>query len=136
MKHAIAFDFDGVIHKYRNGWQDGSIYDEADQEVVRLMLRYMRAGYPVFIFSTRSPRQIERWITNFEISGIPEFDDMVPFNEWVPVRKIPFWKKFWNKTGVLGITKRKLPAAHYVDDRAVLFTGDIEDLKSKLPKLD
>ena len=37
---------------------------------------------------------------------------------------IPFWVKFWNKRNVLGITKRKLPAMVYVDDRALSFKGD------------
>lgn len=26
MKKSIAIDFDGVIHDYNNGWQNGKIY--------------------------------------------------------------------------------------------------------------
>lgn len=57
-KLTIAFDFDGVIHKYSKGWQDGSIYDEISNEWVELTKRLLDEGNSVFILSTRPKVQI------------------------------------------------------------------------------
>lgn len=61
--HAVAFDFDGVIHKYSKGWQDESIYDEYNPGVLDLILLLNTMKVPVFILSTREPKQIKEWWT-------------------------------------------------------------------------
>ena len=106
---AVAFDFDGVIHKYRNGWQDGSIYDEHNEQVIEIIRLLQNIGVPVFIMSTRSDIQIKRWW------------DEQNFN--IPCRLIKDDEFFWKDTTVVGITNRKLPAQVYVDDRAYRYTG-------------
>jgi len=118
----IAIDFDGVIHKYSEGWKDGSIYDEPIEGALKAIKELMK-DYSVFIFSTRSPWQIVRWLNSGEhypYCGAMAYDTANGYE----ARVIPFWVKFWNKKDVLGVTRRKLPAMVYVDDRALKFEGD------------
>lgn len=130
-KGTIAIDFDGVIHAYTQGWKDGSCYDKPVKGVFEAIKTLMDSGYSVFVFSTRKPKQIKRWIKEWAyesdyihngMGGDPE-DFCYPKYGWT-VEVIPFWKKFWNKKNVLGITRRKLPAHVYVDDRALNFMGN------------
>ena len=107
--HAVAFDFDGVIHKYSKGWQDGSIYDDYNGKVLDLMLILQVMDIPVFILSTREPEQIKEW---WDKQGFT-----------MPCTIIPDDFKFWNNTKVVGITNKKLPAQVYIDDRAYKYDG-------------
>lgn len=127
---AIAIDFDGVIHKYSKGWQDGSIYDEPFSGVFEAIEELMKEN-TVFIFSTRSPRQIKNWlmpyimVSEYEAEGMGNDPTLWKYTRYgFTAEIIPFWKKFWNKKNVLGITRKKLPAIIYIDDRAYKFKGD------------
>lgn len=107
--HAVAFDFDGVIHKYREGWKDGSIYDEANKDVIELMLLLKLSGIPVVIISTREPEQIKEW---WDKQG------------FVLEAKVLGKTKMFHKTcDYIGITDRKIPAQLYIDDRAYKYEG-------------
>ena len=139
----IGIDFDGVIHRYSKGWQNGEIYDEPVENAIESLNALLKAGYRVFIFSARQPRQIKRWLKTYSnqlmyMSPADFHDQFYPMQKedermikaeyetnrlQYKLSIVPFWKKFWNKTGVLGITRKKLVADIYIDDRAITFTG-------------
>lgn len=102
----IGVDFDGVIHSYEHGWQDGTIYGTEIRGAFDA-LRSIMAQQPVFIFTTRNAQQVASWVR--EKSGIATTID--------PDRNVTFW----NTMGQILVTDRKLAAVAYIDDRAVRF---------------
>jgi hypothetical protein len=99
----LAIDFDGVIHAYSKGWQDGTIYDPPLPGALD-GLRALMEQDAVFVFTTRDVGQVAEWLINHRFSCRTGYDGT-----------------FWNERGVLLITNRKLAATVYVDDRALRF---------------
>ncbi|GAA1765999.1 hypothetical protein [Streptomonospora arabica] len=125
----IAVDFDGVIHDYDKGWHDGSIYGDFKSGAMETLLWLLDSSpYAVMVHTTRSPRQVARWI------------DQQSGHHIECVTWLPPWRKFWNTRGLLLVTRRKLPAVAYIDDRAVRFeswrqvSADMTALGYRFPK--
>lgn len=110
----IAVDFDGVIHRYSRGWQDGSIYD-APVDGALDGLRALMKEHGVFIFTSRDTAQVAAWLSE---QGFTVSTDDSAFPHDVPWRGAS-----WDVPGVLLVTNRKLPAVAYLDDRALRFTS-------------
>ena len=96
MKPCILVDFDRVIHKYSEGWKDGTIYDEPVEGAIEA-LKMLREHFEVVIFTVLSDRGVER---NLDIE------------EWL------------GKHGIYGIevTNTKRNAIAYIDDKGIRFT--------------
>jgi hypothetical protein len=118
----VAVDFDGVLHSYERGWVDGTIYGDWAPGAVTGLSQLMQQG-PVFVFTTRSPRQAARWIERMSGYGI-DCTTRVPRTWWG--RRKPFW----NARGVLLVTNWKLAASEYIDDRAVRHVSWPESLRA------
>ena len=109
----IAVDFDGVVHGYSRGWQDGTIYDEPLPDAI-LALELLMKRDAVFIHTTRNAKQVARWIERTSWHHI-DCTTHLP-RTWYGRRK-----PFWDTRGLLLVTDRKLPATVYIDDRAHRF---------------
>lgn len=102
----IGCDFDGVVHAYSRGWQDGTIYDEPMPGAFDGLIELMQY-YSVFIHTTRDEEQTMRWLSARKMLAITDEQAGRP--------------QFWDKRGVLLVSNRKLPAVAYIDDRGIRF---------------
>jgi hypothetical protein len=101
MKKTVAVDFDGVIHAYSRGWQDGSVYDPPVPYALDA-LRNLRKRYTVVIYTTRAREDI---------------------NEPGGAEQIREWFKLYEAEDLadLEITDKKPLAIALIDDRAIRF---------------
>ncbi len=101
-KQTVVFDFDGVVHKYSKGWQDGSIYDVPNEGIKETINRLRLNNYEVVIVSTRCNTEEGRmailtWL----------------FSYGIVVDKV---------------CKEKPPAICYIDDRAICYDPKMNNL--------
>ena len=102
-KNTIAIDFDGVIHRYSQGWKGmDNAYDPPLDGAASALQRLADAGKRIVVFSSRDTAVIKNWL-----------------------------KKHALEQYVAEITNTKIPAQVYIDDRAYRFINwekTMEDL--------
>lgn len=111
-KPILCIDFDGVIHSYDKGWQNGVIYgtvtpgffDWAQEAAAlfRLVVYSSRSKTPEGVAAMQDwlAEQMVLWMVDKNLSGPVNFSDSFEF------------------------ASEKPPAFLTIDDRAVTFTGD------------
>lgn len=105
----IAVDFDGVVHAYSKGWQDGTIYDPPLPGALEGLTALMDTC-AVFIHTSRDAGAVAGWLAERGFDTVLDVDGPTH-----PKRQ------FWNEQGTLLVTDRKLPAVAYIDDRGIRF---------------
>lgn len=114
----LCLDWDGVIHRYGSGWQDGTIYDdvtdgffqwaEKAREHFRLVVYSSRSATPEGIAAMKSWLLEQRKnlvVASHELKHLPDAD-------------LLDWFEF---------ADTKPPAFATIDDRAIRFNGDWSD---------
>lgn len=111
-KPIVCVDFDGVIHSYDRGWQDGAIYGI----VVPGFFEWLKVAqdyFQIVIYSSRSKTA----------------DGVAAMREWLD-RENQRWLDESGKTGEeyngfpVVFAHEKPPAFLTIDDRAITFNGD------------
>jgi len=117
-KKRIMIDFDGVIHSYDNGWQGGKIYGKVIEGTKEAIDSLKDKGFEIVIFTTRASN-------THNIN--PKSEQLVSDMEnWLNTNNIYFDK----------ITSEKLGAVVYIDDRAIRFENNWNDIIEKINNLE
>lgn len=112
LARTIAFDFDGVLHPYTDGWVGSVPADEPPTPGARELLEKLRtAGFRIVVFSTRCDHGEG---LNGTIDWLEKHGLLVLVDE---------------------VGCQKPAAIAYVDDRAVPFQGDWEAVEAGIARL-
>lgn len=108
----VAVDFDKTIHSYEHGWHDGSIYGTPLPGSLEAIEALMAAGNAVFVHTTRKAEPVAGWL---RARGTRAHTEREMASDGQPVGD------FWDRTDIVLVTSRKLPAVAFIDDRAIRF---------------
>lgn len=113
-KLTIALDFDGVIHLYRQGWHDGTIYDDIHPEFFAWALE-AQEQFNLVIFSARGETAV----------GLADMQEYIEAQYEAWLEQNP---EYQGKDLVFSFAEKKPKAWVYVDDRAITFQGSFKAL--------
>lgn len=106
-KPTIALDFDGVVHAYSRGWQDGKVYDT------------VTPGF--FIWAIEAAKHFRLVIHSSRANN--EFgQDQI--REWLKTQALHSAGVLKGEIPPIEISATKPPAWITIDDRCVRFNGD------------
>ena len=94
-ENVLAIDFDGVIHKYSEGFKGlDNAYDPPMEGAKEAMEELIKQGYTIKILSSRPKEYIYPWLEKYDMSHL-----------------------------VTEVSNHKFPATVYIDDRGFHFQG-------------
>lgn len=105
-KKNVIFDFDGVIHSYKSGWKGATVISDPPVPGIKEAIQEIRKHYRVVVVSTRC----------YHPGGIDAI------------------KEYLTKYDIEvdEVTAEKPPAIVSIDDRAICFDGNPENLLDKI----
>lgn len=120
MIQTLAIDFDGVIHGYSKGWQDGSIYDKPKPGAKEALQEFLDNGWEVVIWSTRC--------NDRTVNGVSQNNQISEMVDWLAKYQIPYSR--------IHCSEGKPLCKLFIDDNAYRFISwqdiDLHNLISKL----
>lgn len=113
-KPILCVDFDGVIHSYEKGWQNGEIYGQVVPGFFE-WLEEVRFKFKVVVYSSRSKTD----------------EGVIAMATWLKIKR-DAWIKCGGKRHStepleLEFANEKPPAWLTIDDRAICFSGSWSD---------
>jgi adenylylsulfate kinase len=103
-RRKVCIDFDGVLAQY-DGWRGKNHHGKPMPGVKKFLKRLGEAEIDFIVFTTRESK-----------------------------KKVINWFKKYNLPLPLDVTNKKIVAAAYVDDRAIYFDGNFNNLMGTLSK--
>jgi hypothetical protein len=108
-RKTVSLDFDGVLHAYSRGWSGGACYDVPVNGTADALAKLHERFRLVVTTAREAHTHEEVW-------------------DWLEQHKLAGY--------IDQVSNTKPPAAYYIDDRAIRFTGSWDDALAEVDRLE